>query len=82
MENLPKIDLSTFCLSISSAVFHHLGMNEDQSEVNLPLARQNIDILELIYEKTKSNRTKDEDDLLQHLLFETRMRFVEVKEKK
>ena len=52
-----------------------MGMNE---QIDLELARQNIDLLELMQEKTKGNRSSDEDRLIDKLLFETRMRFVEV----
>lgn len=72
----PKIDLTTFILSISSAAFMGLG------EGDLDLARQNIDLLELMQEKTKGNRSIEEDQLLEKLLFETRMRFVEIQSKK
>jgi hypothetical protein len=65
--NGPKIDLTTFFLSISSAAF--MGL---QDKVDLELAKQNIDLLELMQEKTKGNR------LIEQLLFETRMRFVEI----
>lgn len=84
MENqtgLPKIDLTTFVLSISSAAFMGLGIVPPEAggepQVNLELSRQNIDLLELMWEKTKGNRTPEEDRLLEQLLFETRMRFVE-----
>lgn len=86
MQNdLPKIDLTTFILSISSAAFMGLGIAPPgvalETKVDLDLARQNIDLLELIWEKTKGNRTAEEDRLLEQLLFETRMRFVEVQKK-
>jgi len=71
--SLPKIDLTTFFLSISSAAF----MSMSGAEKNLDLARQNIDLLELMQEKTRGNRTPDEDRLIEQLLFETRMKFVE-----
>ncbi len=45
--------------------------------LDLELARQNIDLLELIFEKTKGNRTHEEDQLIEQLLFETRMKYVE-----
>jgi hypothetical protein len=70
------IDLTTFILSVSSAAF--MGLNEP---ANLELARQNIDLLELINDKTRGNRTADEDKLLEQVLFETRMRFVETQRK-
>jgi hypothetical protein len=71
----PKLDLTTFFLSISSAAFMGLGA---KGEIDLELAKQNIDLLELMQEKTKGNRTAEEERLLEQLLFETRMRFVEV----
>lgn len=46
-------------------------------QVDLDLARQNIDLLELMQEKTKGNRTAEEDRLIEQLLFEARMRFVD-----
>ncbi|MCM0604711.1 MAG: DUF1844 domain-containing protein [Xanthomonadaceae bacterium] len=81
-SSLHKIDLSTFFLSISSAAFFGLGiappeMNE-KPKIDLDLARHNIDLLELMDEKTKGNRTAEESKLLEQLLFETRMRYVEV----
>lgn len=78
-NQLPKIDLTTFFLSISSAAFMGLGMSPtgETSKVDLDLARQNIDLLELMQEKTRGNRTPEENQLLEQLLFETRMRYVE-----
>ena len=82
MQELPKIDLTTFILSVSSAAFMGLGMkppgSDEGAQVDLELARHNIDLLELIHEKTRGNRTPEEDKLLEQLLFETRMRYVEV----
>lgn len=85
-NTIPKIDLTTFFLSISSAAFMGLGIvppgleQQDKGErkVDLELARQNIDLLELMQEKTRGNRTPEEERLLEQLLFETRMRFVEM----
>ncbi len=81
-RNFPKLDLTTFFLSISSAAFMGMGLRQDgDKDVDLELARQNIDLLELMQEKTRGNRTPDEDKLIEQLLFETRMRFVEVQRK-
>jgi len=81
-ETLPKLDFTTFILSVSSAAFMGLGYptgsEQMEGEVDLELARQNIDLLELLWIKTQGNRTAEEDRLLQQLLFETRLRFVEV----
>ena len=78
----PKIDFTTFILSISSAAFMGLGVAlpgaEKSGQVDLELARQNIDLLELMWERTKGNRSPEEERLLEQLLFETRMRYVEM----
>lgn len=83
---IPRLDLTTFFLSISSAAYMGLGLvpmgPEGRCSIDLELARQNIDLLELLCEKTKGNRTPEEDRLIENLLFETRMRFVEVSKKK
>ena len=84
-----KLDLTTFILSVSSAAYFALGVQRAAAEsheaklddVNLEMAKQNIDLLELIFEKTQGNRTPDEDRLISQLLFETRMKFVEVQKK-
>ena len=77
-----KIDFTTFVLSVSSAAFVGLGMaphpESGKNEINVDLARHNIDLLELIKDKTRGNLNKDEEHLLDHLLRETRMKFVEV----
>ena len=44
---------------------------------NLEMAKHNIDLLELLQEKTKGNLTPDEDQLLTHLLFQVRMTYVQ-----
>ncbi len=66
-----KIDLTTFFLSITSAAY--MGFDSK----NIPLARQNIDLLELMKEKTKGNLSSDESKLIEQLLFELRMKFID-----
>jgi hypothetical protein len=84
-KSLPKVDFTTLLLSISSAAFMGLGIapgsGETELKVDLDLARQNIDLLELMQEKTRGNRTPDEDRLLEQLLFETRLRYVEAQKR-
>jgi len=80
-ETRRPIDFTTFVLSVSSAAFMGLGLSprpgSEKLEVDLELARQNIDLLELMKDKTKNNLSPDELRLLDNLLLETRMRFVE-----
>ncbi len=72
-SNLPKLDLTTFFLSVSAAAMQSLQENPP----NKIMAKQNIDLLELLEVKTKGNRNADEEQLLQHLLFQVRMTFVQ-----
>jgi hypothetical protein len=80
-DPLPSIDFATFLLSLSHSALLHLGdvPNPDtqRAEVNLPLARQTIDLLGLLEDKTKGNLTGDEERLLGQMLYDLRMRFVE-----
>ncbi len=74
---MAKLDFTTFVLSVSSAVYMGLGKGSQAGELNLELARQNIDLLNLLLEKTKGNLSPEEERLLSQLLFECRMSFVE-----
>lgn len=79
-EALPKIDFATFILSLSSSVLIHLGEMSDPetgaTQISLPLAKQTLDILGLLQDKTRGNLTDDEDRLLTELLYDLRMKFV------
>lgn len=80
-QDLPTLDFSTFVLSVIGTAYVHLGdapNPEGQPERNLSLARQDIDLLGLLQEKTKGNLTGDEERLLDSALYDLRMRFIEV----
>lgn len=51
--------------------------DETAGRSDLLLARQNIDLLELMLEKTRGNLSEQEATLLEKLLFEARLKFVE-----
>jgi hypothetical protein len=82
-NKFPKLDLSMFFLSISSSAMSGLGVSfygekEDDGKINLEVARQNIELLQLMKDKTTGNRTSEEDQLLEKLLFELQIKYVEV----
>lgn len=52
-----------------------------KTETDLDIARQNIDLLEMIQKKTTNNLTPDEDKLMERVLFEVRTKFLEVSKK-
>jgi len=77
---LPEINFATFIFSLNSSALVHLGVIEDpatnQKTENLPLAKQTIDILGILEEKTKGNLTEDEDKLLTNILHDLRLMYV------
>jgi hypothetical protein len=85
-EALPAIDFSTFVLSLSHSALMHLGEapNPENGKVekNLPLARQTIDLIAMLEDKTKGNLTGDEERLIGQILFDLRMRYVELSKSK
>lgn len=82
-SGLPAINFSTFIFSLNSSALVHLGVIADPISGNiqkdLNIAKQTIDILAMLEEKTKGNLTDDEDKLLSHILHELRMKFVQEK---
>lgn len=80
-EGLP-IDFTTFVLSLSTSAFVQLGVTPDgkpTSEKSLPMAKQTIDLIAMLEEKTKGNLTGEEERLLSEVLFDLRMRYVEAR---
>jgi hypothetical protein len=81
-ESLPHIDFATFVLSLSHSALVHLGEAPNPEtgavEKNLVLARQSIDLIAMLDEKTKGNLTGDEERLIGQILFDLRMRYVEL----
>jgi hypothetical protein len=74
------IDFTTFVLSLSSNAAFHLGLvphpESDHTCQNLPMARQTIDILGLLQDKTAGNLTGDEERLLGEILYNLRMEYL------
>lgn len=75
------IDFATFVISLSTSALYDLGAIPDpegtEREPNLPLAKQTIDILELLRTKTEGNLTQEEARVLGHLLYDLRMRYLD-----
>lgn len=80
-QPLPPMDFTTFCLSLASSAMIHLGLaptpESGKTEKSLPLAKQSIDILVLLEEKTRGNLTAEEAKLLSAVLYDLRLRFVQ-----
>ena len=73
---LGPMNFPLFVLSLNTSALMHLGHGpQQQGKVNLPMARQVIDILAMLEEKTRGNLSGDEERLLHQVLFELRMRY-------
>ncbi|MGO9145175.1 MAG: DUF1844 domain-containing protein [Desulfomonilia bacterium] len=77
----PAIDFTTLVMSFASAALVSMGRVPDPAvgtvQKNLVIAQQNIDIIHLLHEKTKGNLTADEERLMDQVLYELRMSYVD-----
>jgi hypothetical protein len=79
----PNINFASFVLSLAATAAVHFGDRlepgvHEQGEVDLGAAGQMIDILSMLEDKTRGNLTADEQQLIEGVLYELRLRFVEV----
>ena len=88
-HTLPDIDFATFLLSLGSSALMHLGEVSPELAgesgppvVELTLAKQTIDILAMLETKTRGNRDEAEDRLLQSLLYDLRIKYVDALRRK
>ena len=83
---MPKIDFTTFVLSLNSSALVNLGFETDpisgSKATSLPIAKQTIDILAMLEEKTRGNLTDDENRLMTHILYELRLLYVKKRDEK
>ncbi len=80
-----QLTFSTFILSLSTSALVNLGELPDplnnEKDVNLPLAKQTIGLIEMLMEKTKGNLTEDEDRLIEGILYDLRLKYIEAAKK-
>jgi hypothetical protein len=77
-----SLSFTTFVLSLASTAGIHFGdlpdpVSGEHAGPNLAGAAQMIEILALLDEKTRGNLTAEERQVLEQVLYELRMRFVE-----
>ena len=79
----PEINFPTFVASLNASALVHLGVIEDpasdQKTKNLPMAKQTIDILSMLEDKTEGNLTPEEENMLKNVLYDLRIMFVKEK---
>ncbi len=84
-QEQPAISFAGFVISLATTAAVHFGDIADphtgqRVEPDLAAAQQMIDLIALLQEKTKGNLTADEAKLIEDLLYELRMRFVEAQQ--
>jgi uncharacterized protein DUF1844 len=75
------IAFNTFIIGLASTALIHLGDTANpetgRTERNLELARESLDLLSMLREKTRGNLTDEEEKLFTTILTDLRLRFVE-----
>jgi hypothetical protein len=78
---MPSANFATLIQSLLTQVLFYLGdlaPRGGEPQINLDMAKHNIDMLGVLEEKTKGNLTDEEKRMLDAALYETRMRYVAV----
>jgi hypothetical protein len=80
-EEAPGVSFTAFVMSLATTAAVHFGDVPDpvagDKRADLKAAQQMIDILAMLKEKTHGNLSEDESQLVETLLYELRMRFLE-----
>jgi hypothetical protein len=84
---LPELDFSSFILSLAATAQVSLGAAPDPTtgkpeQQNLPAAKQMIDILGIVKDKTTGNLSTEEQGLLDNILYSLRLQYVRTVEGK
>ncbi|MCG5054031.1 MAG: DUF1844 domain-containing protein [Myxococcales bacterium] len=79
--SLPPVDFQTLVISLGSSALMHLGLvphvESAGTRPDLPLAKHTLDVLAMLQEKTRGNLSKAEADLLEGLLYDLRLKYIE-----
>ena len=77
----PEINFSTFIFSLNTSALLHLGEIPDpatgKQQEDLAMAKQTIDLIAMMQEKTRGNLAPDEENLVKHILYDLRLRYVQ-----
>ena len=82
-HDAPPVTFGSLVLTLASSAAVHFGdlgdpETGDRTEPNLDGVQQMIDLLAMLEEKTRGNLTAEERTLLERVLYELRLRFVDV----
>ena len=80
---LPEASFPSLVLTLGTGALQHMGLVENpltgKTEKDIRLAKHTIDMLDMLKKKTKGNLRKEEEKLLEELLYDLRMKYVKAK---
>jgi hypothetical protein len=81
-----NIDFSTFILSLTSSAFYHLGEIPDpktgEKKMDLVAVKQTLDIISMLQTKTEGNLSEEEKKLIEQLIYELQIKYLDAQNKK
>lgn len=81
---MPDVTFASLVLSLNTTALFHLGElvhpESGEKTVDLTLVKHTIDTLSLLRDKTTGNLDKDENELINNVLYDLKMRFVKAKD--
>lgn len=84
-RSLAPLDFSTFIMSLASSAMVNLGVlpapGESEAHKDIAAAKQIIDILGILEEKTRGNLNEAETKLMTSLLYDLRVHYVDAQSK-
>ncbi len=81
---LPDVTFTSFFMALNTSALFHLGVIPDpasgQMQLDFAMAKHTIDTMLLLQKKTKGNLTEEEHELVEKILYDLQMRFVQLKD--
>ena len=78
---LPEPCVKTFISGLAGQVLINMGLFENpatgRKETDLEMAKYSIDLLQILKDKMRGNMTDEEEKLINTILYDLRMRYVE-----
>lgn len=82
---VPEASFPALVLTLAAGVLQNLGLVENpltkKSEKNIALAKRTIDMLSMLKEKTRGNLEREEEQLLNELLYDLKIKYVKAEGK-
>jgi len=77
---MPQVTFTSFILSLNTSALFHMGElphpETGEKVVDNELAKHTIDTISMLADKTKGNLDADEQELVTRILYELKMKFV------